>query len=351
MTAQFYQGLGKTKTWPDLPGISPASLTYDDVLLVPQLAESVTSRSEVDVSVKFGPFELTKPIVTAPMDTIVSERMMRLVAEAGGLGFFPRGPIKQVAAICKKLTTDGVIGVYAVGLKHALEDAKLLKKAGAQMILVDVAHGGMAQVIEVAKDIRKKLNLFVIAGNIVSFKQAQAYRRAGIDLARVGVGPGGLCSTRLVAGAGFPQLSAILETTSTGIDVIADGGIRKPADAAKALAAGAKVIMIGSLLGGTEETPGEVTAGKKKVRGQASEDFMQDQGLATGEFRAAEGIDTSVPARGSAIHVINELAAGIRSAMSYTDAGNLSEFRKKAQFVLVSESTRFENTPHILNGH
>jgi IMP dehydrogenase len=161
------------------------------------------------------------------------------------------------------------------------------------------------------------------------------------------VGGGGLCTTRLVAGTGFPQLSAVLETTASGLQIIADGGIKKPADVAKALGAGGSVVMIGSLLAGTEETPGEVVAGMKKARGQASEDFMNDRGLALGEFRAAEGIDTLVQVKGSAVHVLDDLCAGLRSAMSYAGAHTLAEFQQKAEFVLVSDSTKRENTPHI----
>jgi len=151
-----------------------------------------------------------------------------------------------------------------------------------------------------------------------------------------------------VAGAGVPQMAAVLETAESGLTIIADGGIRKPADFAKAIAAGASLIMIGSLLAGTEETPGEVIGGKKKARGQASADYMKDNGVALGEFRAAEGIYTMVEVKGSAEHVIKDLAAGLRSAMSYTGASNLKEFQEKSQFVLVSKATIRENQAHIL---
>jgi len=157
-----------------------------------------------------------------------------------------------------------------------------------------------------------------------------------------------LCITRLVAGAGVPQMAAVLETAESGLQIIADGGIRKPADFAKAIAAGASLIMIGSLLAGTEETPGEVIGGKKKARGQASADYMKDNGVELGEFRAAEGIYTMVEVKGSAEHVIKDLAAGLRSAMSYTGASNLKEFQEKSQFVLVSKATIRENQAHIL---
>src|SRR5262249_17638715 len=157
--------------------------------------------------------------------------------------------------------------LYVVGLKNGLEDAKAYAKAGAKMLLIDVAHGGMQQVIDLAKKIKKATKLTLVAGNIVSYEQAKAYKGAGIDIARVGVGPGSVCITRMVAGTGFPQLSAVMETTSAGIPTIADGGIKYPGDFAKAIAAGAIVAMAGGILAGTEETPGEVIRGQKTYRG------------------------------------------------------------------------------------
>ena len=185
-----------------------------------------------------------------------------------------------------------------------------------------------------------------MAGNIVSYEQAKLYKRKGVDIARVGVGPGGACTTRLVTGVGFPQLSAVLETTSTGIAVVADGGIRKPGDVAKALAAGAAMVMIGSMFAGTEETPGEVINGMKELRGQASESYMKDLGLEVDGFRAAEGIRTEVVVKGSVKHIVNEITGGLRSAMSYVGAHDLIEFRKLAVFNVISSSTYSENQPH-----
>jgi IMP dehydrogenase len=206
----------------------------------------------------------------------------------------------------------------------------------------------MQKVIETAAEIQNRLQMTVIAGNIVSYDQAKAYKDAGLQIARVGVGPGGMCITRLVAGAGFPQLSAIWETTSAGVEVIADGGIRKPADFAKAIAAGAKVIMVGSMLAGTEEAPGEVVGGLKKARGQASEDYMKDRGTKLGEFRSAEGITAMVAYKGSAERIIDDLTGGLRSAMSYVGASTLAEFQEKTQFALISDSAQKEGVAHIL---
>jgi IMP dehydrogenase len=152
--------LGNSVNWPDIQGINPSSITYDDVLLVPQPQTGVISRRQSDISVDFGPFHLRKPIITAPMDTITGERMMELMFREGGLGVLPRMVIDEASTICKRLSKKGVDGIYAVGLEKAYDQAKELKKAGAQAILIDVAHGGMRRVLEAAVEITQRLKLF-----------------------------------------------------------------------------------------------------------------------------------------------------------------------------------------------
>jgi IMP dehydrogenase len=346
MSKTFYKALGEKEEWPNITGTNPASLTYDDVLLVPQLS-SISSRAEVDTSVKFGPYTLTKPIISAPMDTITGEKMARELASLGAIGTIPRGQINEMKEICERLTKDNVPAVYVLGLRNALEDAQLLEKIGAKIILLDIAHGGLEKLITTGVEIKEKSGLHIIAGNIVTYEEARAYQEAGIDIARVGVGAGGLCTTRLVAGTGMPQLSAVFNTVSTGIPVIADQSIKKPADLAKAIAAGALVGMMGSILAGTDETPGEIVDGYKAARGQASHAYMKDNGVVTGEFRTAEGISIRVPAKGPVRNVIEELMGGLRSAMSYAGAKNIKEFQEKAVFCKVSEATLEENIPWL----
>lgn len=347
MSKTFYHALGKTETWPNISAAHPASLTYDDVLIVPQASTKITSRKETDISVQFGPFKLQKPIVTAPMDTVSGEEMAALMHRIGGLTFMPRVSAQEALAACARLQKAGIDAVYSIGLKDALINATQFKKLGAKALLLDVAHGGMEEIIHTAAEIQEKLKITVIAGNIVSYDQALSYKKAGLTIARVGVGGGGMCITRLVAGAGFPQFSAVLETVESGLEIIADGGIRKPADFAKAIAAGARVIMIGSIVTGTKEAPGEVVDGFKKARGQASEDYMKDNGSKLGEFRSAEGIMTMVSYKGSAESIINDLVGGLRSAMSYTGAKNIKEFQKKTQFVVASQAAQGEGVAHI----
>jgi IMP dehydrogenase len=346
MSKIFYKSLGEKEKWPNITGANPASLTYDDVLLVPQISD-IKSRSAVTIEIKFGPFTLRKPIIAAPMDTVCGETMIRRLHELGAIGILPRGDLDERLKLCKQFKDEKINCVYAVGLKTGLEEAKLLKENGAQMILIDVAHGGMTQVIELARKIKKELGLFIIAGNIVSYDEAIFYKKDSVDVARVGVGPGGLCITRLVAGNGFPQLSAVFETTSANIPVIADGGVKKPGDFAKAIAAGATMVMIGSLFAGTDEAPGKVVNGYKVARGQASESYMKDNGVETGEFRSAEGVTINVPAKGSVEHVINDLMGGLRSAMTYAGAETIKDFQEKAVFVKISPATLGENKPWL----
>lgn len=347
MSFTFYHSLGQTEVWPNITHTHPASLTYDDVLLVPQSLTKVDSRKETNVSVKFGPFKLKKPIVTAPMDTISGEKMAHLMHHLGGLTFMPRVQLDEALAVARRLQKKKIDAVYSIGLKNALKVATQYKKLGAKALLLDVAHGGMETIVETAAKIQDKLKITVVAGNIVSYDQALSYQEASLKIARVGVGGGGMCITRLVAGSGFPQLSAVFETVSSELEIIADGGIRKPADFAKAIAAGASVIMIGSMLAGTKETPGEVVGGVKKARGQASEDYMKDRGTTVGEFRSAEGITKMVQYKGSAEIIINDLVGGLRSAMSYAGAETISEFQQKAQFTLASRAAQGEGIAHI----
>lgn len=346
MSKTFYKALGKKGNWPNVTGINPASLTYDDVLLLPQNSK-ITSREHVETKVKLGPYYLTKPIISAPMDTISGEEMARELANLGAIGTIPRGEIEKRLEICEKFTKENVAAIYCVGLKNGFEEAKLLKDKGAKIILVDVANGGMEQVKELAKKIKHELNVFVLAGNIATYDEACEYKKNGIDVARVGIGPGGTCITRLVAGTGFPQLSAVFETTSSGIPVIADGGIKKPADFAKAIAAGASLIMVGSLFAGCDETPGEITDGKKNARGQASASYMKDNGVETGEFRTAEGVSLEVATKGPVKEAVNDLMGGLRSAMTYTGAQNLEDFQKKAIFCVISPAAREESKPWL----
>lgn len=347
MSRTFYKALGTSEEWPNITGIHPSSITYQDVALVPQISR-ITSRASVSTTVKLGPYTLTTPIISAPMDTITGEAMVRELARLGGIGTLPRGDIEKNSALCKQLSNENIPCVYTVGLKNGKEAASTLIHNGAKVILIDIAHGGMQQVIELAQEIKKKFNITIMLGNIATYEQMLVYKQAGIDIVKVGIGPGGLCTTRLVAGTGFPQLSALFETTAEGMFIIADGGIKTPGDMAKAIAAGANMVMIGSLFAGTDETPGETLAdGTKIARGQASASYMKDNDVVIGQGRTAEGVTVKVRVKGPVSVVVEHLMGGLRSAMSYSDAETIAEFQKKAKFVLFSLAAQAESVPHI----
>lgn len=355
MSKEFYQGMGRSEVWPDLTHRSPTELTYSDVVIVPRAATEIESRGEVDMSVQFGPFTLRNPIMSAPMDTVTGEKMIIELARLGGIGTLPRASgtkLYEQLALCKQLANDNIPAVYSVGHKNGLEEAKLYRDNGAQIVLVDVAHGGMDSVVRTAVSIKEKLGLTVIAGNIVTYEQALNYKENGIDIARVGVGPGAVCKTREVAGTGFPQLSAVMETSAAGMYVIADGGIKYSGDIAKALAAGAKMVMIGTMFAGTDESPGDIIINEdgsrsKIVRGQASQEYMKDHNVPTTARRAAEGILANVNYVGTLESVVNDLTGGIASAMSYQGARNLEEFERLARFSFVSGAADREGHPHV----
>ena len=246
-----------------------------------------------------------------------------------------------------RLIVGGSIGI---GSDH-IERAKALIDAEADFIVVDVANGYLEKTAEVVREI-KKLGVEVIAGNVATKEGVLNLKKAGADCVKVGIGPGGACLTRPVAGVGYPQLSAIIEAANNGVRVMADGGITKSADFSKAIAAGADTAMIGGLLAGTDESPGVVITKEntnyKFYRGMASVNAYSDRALKTEEAAdlegyTPEGTETLIPYKGSVIKIINNLMGGLRSAMTYLNAKSISEFRKNAEFVLLTDSAKKES--------
>ncbi len=252
----------------------------------------------------------------------------------------------------------------AVGVKpRDLERVEAVLDAGADCIVVDIAHGDSKQELDMLATIRKRFpKTQLIAGNVATADGTRRLCDAGADAVKVGVGPGSICVTRMVAGAGVPQLTAVINCAEAAreydVPIIADGGIRYPGDAAKALAAGAESVMIGSLLAGTDESPGLVLTRKghryKASRGMASSAANRDRKLRDGERVAqedldeyvAEGVEAAVPYRGRAKEVLRQLVGGIQSGMSYSGAHTLAEFRDKAIFVQMTNAGMQESLPH-----
>jgi IMP dehydrogenase len=246
------------------------------------------------------------------------------------------------------------------------ERAKALVEAGADALVLDIAHGHADHAVAALEMLRGELSdVQLVAGNVATGEGADDLCRAGADAVKVGVGPGSACTTRIVAGVGVPQLTAVLDAVEAcrphDVPVIADGGIREPGDVAKAIAAGAETVMVGNLLAGTDESPGRlVTRGGQKFkvyRGMASAEAARIRLTAEGveppdgtEFTTVpEGVEAAVPHRGDASQVVHRLVGGLRSAMSYSDARTIAEFHANARFVRITSAGLIESRPHDLS--
>jgi len=239
--------------------------------------------------------------------------------------------------------------------------ADLLVKAGVDIIVIDTAHGHSSPVIAMLKSLKKKYDVDVIGGNIATAEAALDLIKAGADGIKVGIGPGSICTTRIIAGTGVPQLTAIKNCYAVarkyGVPIIADGGIKYSGDITKALAAGAHTVMIGSLFAGTDESPGEIVLlqgrSYKVYRGmgslgameQGTRDRYQQAGVRTSKL-VPEGVEGRVPYKGPLAHSVNQLIGGLRSGMGYCGCKNLEDLRKKARFVRISNAGLRESHVH-----
>ena len=343
----------------------PLGLTYDDVLLVPQRS-SIRSRSQVSIASKLtNTIDLATPVIAANMDTVCGWEMAATMSELGAVGiihrFLPIGD--QLAEVRKafEASDGGTIGA-AIGTDHdMIERARACAEAGATIVVLDIAHGHAEHAIDGIRHLKDECpEVQVIAGNVATGQGAFDLAEAGADAVKVGVGPGGVCTTRMVAGVGVPQLTAVSNAVASdcGVPIIADGGVRNSGDIAKALAAGAHSVMIGSMFAGTKEAPGEVEQTErglfKRVRGMASREAAEIRADRAGEelddeyfeHRAAEGVEGLVPYRGSVVLLVSELMAGLKSSMSYQNADCLDAFRANAQFVRITGAGLHENHAH-----
>jgi IMP dehydrogenase len=251
----------------------------------------------------------------------------------------------------------------AVGVgRDALDRAHALVSAGADLLVVDTAHGHSAGVVETVRRIKRGYDVPIIAGNIATAEAVEALADAGADAVKIGVGPGSICTTRVVAGAGVPQITAVYDCARAaerfGIPVISDGGIQYSGDLAKAIAAGADCVMLGSLLAGVEESPGEVIIYQgehfKEYRGMGSLGAMKQRFSSDRYFQEGvdanklvpEGIEGRVPYKGSLANLIYQLVGGLRSGMGYCGAANIEEMKKNTRFVQITGASLRESHPH-----
>lgn len=338
-------------------------ITFDDVLLVPGY-NGIRSRKSVNTETFLGSVSLPTPIISSNMDTITGAAMAQEMARLGGLGILHRFmSVEENVKEFLQARQAGPVGV-SVGISEAeMERAVALCDAGAEIVCVDVAHGHSKMVNQMIRALREKYgdHICLIAGNVATYAGADYLAAAGADVIKVGIGPGSVCTTRIKTGFGVPQLSAIMDCRKVDRSLIADGGIRTPGDAVKALAAGASCVMLGGMLAGTDETPGEkhllpgsggtLSSGKyvKRFRGMASREAQEDFMGSMSEWKTAEGVSVEVPAKGPVSAVISDVLGGIRSGLTYCGAATLKELQRKAQFIEITQAGRTESHPHMLH--
>ena len=345
------------------------ALTYDDINIVPKYSE-VEHRDKIDISTQFTKkIKLDLPIVSSPMDTITELDMAREMMEWGGVGVVHRFmSIEEQAEIMEKLCympdSDHILiknnlpRCAAVGVTgDYLERAQELINNGCNVLLIDVAHGYHKLVGDAIEKIKNIQGVEVIAGAVATGEAVQYLCEKGADAIRVGIGNGSLCETRIRTGVGIPQVTALLDCVAVadtfGCPTIADGGVRNIGDVCKGLACGADTIMLGSLLSGTKESPGEIEkVGKwpneqlyKKYRGSASLDSKKSRG----SNKNVEGNHTVIPYKGKVKRIIQDIQEGIRSSFSYVGANDISEFHSKVELIEVTRAGNIEGKPHLLN--
>ena len=356
-------------------------LTFDDVLLIP--AESHVLPNEVDLSTQLADnIKLNIPLISAGMDTVTEGAMAIAMALQGGLGVVHKNMSIQAQAsevanvksvvvpsnVAKAAVDDQnrLLCAAAVGVtSDTFERAEALLEAGAAAIVIDTAHGHSAGVLRKIKEFREHFpKQTLIAGNVATGDATRALFDAGVDVVKVGIGPGSICTTRIVAGVGVPQITAIYDSATAAREyckpIIADGGIKYSGDVVKALAAGGNAVMLGSMLSGTTEAPGDIFEdnGKKykRYRGMGSVGAMaQAHGSSDRYFQGGvneanklvpEGIEARVEYKGDVSDVVFQIDGGLRSGMGYCGAANIPELIEKAQFVQITNAGLRESHPH-----
>ena len=324
------------------------ALSFDDVWLVPQYSE-IDSRADVTLETKIGNIKLDVPFISANMDTITEVEMATAMASCGGAGILHRfTDLVTVEKWVTQIKAANYPAIISIGVDsfEELEFVNTLSQHGLiDGVCIDVAHidtrKGLSRVEEVAKICHNAGKITVIAGNIATAKAANRLRDCGADVVKTSIAGGAVCRTRDVTGHMYPTLQAVMDIVAvagSNIDIIADGGIRNGADIAKCLAAGAKAVMLGSMLAGSAETPGHVYRGDdglyyKVYRGSASRESQMARNPT--KRPRVEGVSKNIPLKGSVIQIINDLSDGLRSAFSYSGALNLTRFQLHADFICV----------------
>ena len=349
-------------------GTIKEALTFDDVTLVPTYSEILPS--EVDTKTNLSKnLSLKIPLLSSAMDTVTESKMAIAIAKAGGIGVIHRNIDinKQIIEIKKVKSKNFIVGAAIGAGPNEMKRADAILKEKVNLIVVDTAHGHSKKVAEIIKSIKKnKSNQTTLcAGNIATNEAAKFLANLGVDIIKVGIGPGSICTTRLVAGIGVPQLSAILDVKkgvkNKKVSIISDGGIKFSGDIVKALAAGADAVMIGSLFAGTVEAPGRLIKKKgqlyKKFRGMGSVGAM-NKGSADRYFQkkykdtskyVPEGVEGLVKFKGSVEDIIYQLIGGLKSSMGYLGSKKIINLKNKPNFVKITKAGFYESMVHNID--
>lgn len=367
--------------------VSDMGLTFDDVLLLPSYSDF--TRAEIDLSANFTrKIKLSIPLVSSPMDTVTESKLAIALAKLGGIGIIHRNltiedQAKEVEIVKNKKLLVGA----AIAGKNFEERAKALVNSKIDVIIIDSAHGFTKTIIKAVKLLKKTYpKLEVVAGNVATYDGARGLIKAGVDGLRVGMGPGAICTTRIISGMGVPQITAIMETVRAArsanskqtVPVIADGGIKYSGDIVKALAAGASTAMMGSFFASALEAPGKIVelnekqvphrfrsvfkTGKnkyvfKEYRGMGSVGAMTKGTKIKSEeefhgkdyddrILVAEGVEGLVPIKGTINEIVGQVLGGLRSGMCYVGAINIESLWKKTRFIRITQASLIESHPH-----
>ncbi len=345
-------------------GTIKESLTFDDVLLLPQYSNVLPSETDISLNLT-KKISLKVPFLSSAMDTVTESRMAIAMAKAGGIGIVHRNlNIKNQSKEILKVKNKNLTVGAAVGTnKEDIDRAKALLDYGCDILVIDTAHGHSQKVLNTLSKL-KKINdsIPICVGNIATGEAAKRLFNCGADIIKVGIGPGSICTTRMVAGIGVPQISAIMNVKEAlknkKIKIISDGGIKFSGDIAKALAAGADAIMMGSIFAGTDESPGK----KFKVRGKIYKEYRgmgsigaMSSGSANRYFQknfkdkskfVPEGVEGRVEYKGNVSKIIYQLKGGLRSSMGYIGAKKLNQISKNAKFIKITKAGFYESMVH-----
>ena len=324
------------------------SLTYDDISLIPVEVSRVRSRTEATTECSFLNLNLSLPVLSSPMDTVTGPEMAKELSKLGCLGILNRFD-SSLDEVLKDEENNGSVKAVSIAINTPYEVIEKLVEYQ-NIICIDTANANNNAVLQKTEELKKKFNIKLIVGNIAHGASLKKLQDAGADAVRVGIGSGSVCTTSIQTGIGIGQVSSLLNVLffrkeqNLNIGIIADGGIKSPGDIAKAIALGADAVMLGRMLSGTRETPGEVIKYNgqlwKKYRGSASFGVKMKN-----EF--IEGEETMVAYKGVVKNVIDSISDGLRSSMSYMNCFNIDELRKTDTFAILSNSSFLERLPKI----